>query len=268
MVIRFVVTLIVLWLWVWPAIAQEGGKSVPYAWNRDQLWSQLEQRFVAARTQDCRNHQSEIARQLHGLNTSIRSIETTPLSPDAPVWDKAEHQMLSLGPLLAACPDQLPEYVSTVTRLQKAIKRQAQKWLPQAQESRRRLYQIIYGGRTAIEEILLQAPNHSMPALWKAAPIPSVAPSIEVHGITLHSGDMLVSRGGAATSALIARGSDYPGNFSHVSLLYIDEVTRQGSVIEALIETGVQIHSVEEYLRDKKFRIMVLRLRPDLPAVA
>jgi hypothetical protein len=38
-------------------------------------------------------------------------------------------------------------------------------------------------------------------------------------------------------------------------------------VIEALIESGVVISTVEHFLEDKKLRIMVLRLRPDLPAV-
>ena len=31
------------------------------------------------------------------------------------------------------------------------------------------------------------------------------------------------SAGGAATSALIARGNDFPGNFSHIALVHVDE---------------------------------------------
>lgn len=263
----FYASIAILLLWLYPAFAMEPGTSEPYVWNRDQLWTQLEQRFVAARVQGCQNLRSEIGGGLVRLNTLTQSIETQPLTADAPVWEKAEHQMLSLGPLIAACPDQLMVYIASVNRLHKAVKHQARKWPAQAQETRNRLYQIIYGGRTAVEEILLQIPDRGVPALWQDLPVPSAAPSIQVRGVTLYSGDMLVSRGGAATSALIARGSDYPGNFSHVSLLHVDAVTGKGSVIEALIETGVQIHTVEEYLADKKFRIMVLRLRPDLPSV-
>ncbi len=264
---RFFYAPIALWLWFCPAFAQEPAKNEPYVWNRDQLWTRLEQRFVAARTQDCRNLHSEIGGRLDRLNALTQSIEAQPLTADAPVWDDAEYQMLSLGPLIAACPDKLTAYIASVNRLHKVVKHKARKWPAQSQETRHRLYQIIYGGRTAIEEILLQVPDSGVPALWQDVPVPSAAPSIEVHGVTLYSGDMLVSRGGAATSALIARGSDYPGNFSHVSLLHVDAITGKGSVIEALIETGVQIHTVEEYLEDKKFRIMVLRLRPDLPSV-
>jgi hypothetical protein len=227
----------------------------------------LEQRFVAARAEGCDHLLPAIRSRTEGLNALIRSVEDHPLPPSAPVWDEAEHQMLDLAPLVAACPDQLAAYADTVVRLQKSVKRHARQWPAETSETRRRLYQLIYGGRTAIEEILLQAPDQSAAAIWQGGPFPSAAPMVEVYGVTLHSGDMLVSRGGAATSALIARGSDYPGNFSHVSLLYVDENTGKASVIEALIESGVQVHSAEEYLEDKKFRIMVLRLRPDLPLV-
>jgi len=76
-----------------------------------------------------------------------------------------------------------------------------------------------------------------------------------------------VSRGGYPTSALIARGNDYPGNFSHVGLVHVDSISHAASVIEAHIERGVAVSTADGYLRDKKLRIMVLRLRADLPAL-
>ncbi len=88
-----------------------------------------------------------------------------------------------------------------------------------------------------------------------------------VHGVEIRSGDILVSRGGYPTSALIARGNDYPGNFSHVGLVHVDSVSHAASVIEAHIERGMAVSTADEYLRDKKLRIMVLRLRADLPAL-
>ncbi|HRP08016.1 MAG TPA: YiiX/YebB-like N1pC/P60 family cysteine hydrolase, partial [Gemmatimonadales bacterium] len=79
--------------------------------------------------------------------------------------------------------------------------------------------------------------------------------------------DILVSRGGYPTSALIARGSDHPGNFSHVALVHVDSATHEISVIEAHIESGVKIATAERYLADKKLRLMALRPRHDLPAL-
>jgi hypothetical protein len=67
---------------------------------------------------------------------------------------------------------------------------------------------------------------------------------------------------------LIARGNDYPGNFSHTALVYVDPKTNLISMIESHIEKGVIIASLDQYLKDTKLRIMVLRLRPDLPAMA
>ena len=114
---------------------------------------------------------------------------------------------------------------------------------------------------------MLQAVPETIPALVKDHEEPSNTPSAEILGQIIHSGDILVSRGGAPTSALIARGNDYPGNFSHVALVHVDEKTYQPSIIEAHIEKGVAIATVNEYLRDKKLRVMVLRLRSDIPAL-
>jgi hypothetical protein len=112
---------------------------------------------------------------------------------------------------------------------------------------------------------MLQAPAGSFPPLIKADDVTSVTPSYAFQNGTLRSGDILASRGGAPTSALIARGNDYPGNFSHIALLYVDEKTGVPGIIEAHIEVGVVVSTVEAYIKDKKLRVMVLRLRPDLP---
>ncbi len=131
-------------------------------------------------------------------------------------------------------------------------------------ETKNTLYRLLYGNRIAIEEIMLQLPEIQVSSLIKGIDEPSSTPSANILGVIVHSGDILVSRGGAPTSALIARGNDYPGNFSHIALVHIDEKTKFISIIESHIERGVTVSSLEEYLNDKKLRIMVLRLRSDL----
>ena len=114
-----------------------------------------------------------------------------------------------------------------------------------------------------MEEAMLQAPRDKLNALLAGDEEPSDAPSAVVQGVMFHSGDILLSRGGAATSALIARGNDYPGNFSHVALVHVNPTNKQVSVIEAHIECGVLVSPIEKYLSEKKLRIMLLRLRAD-----
>jgi len=133
--------------------------------------------------------------------------------------------------------------------------------------TRQRTYRLLYGGRAATEEVLLQVPKENIPPLMAGDDEPSQTPAAEVLGVQIHSGDILVSRGGAPTSALIARGNDYPGNFSHVAIVYVDPDTLVPQVIESHIERGVTISSFEKYLKDTKLRIMVLRLRSDLPSM-
>src|SRR3990172_6403484 len=155
-----------------------------------------------------------------------------------------------------------------MTDLRTIIKRQSEHWDMNSDASRIMLYRLLYGARAAVEEIILQMPpDAAPPALVVAVDEGSQTPSVNIKGVTLHSGDILVSRGGAATSALIARGNDFPGNFSHVALVHVDERTKSVSVIEAHIESGVGVRSIEAYLQETKLRIMLLRLRSDLPAL-
>src|SRR2546427_10624194 len=132
---------------------------------------------------------------------------------------------------------------------------------------RARLYRSLYGLRGAVEEVMPHHPD-GVTALLDGRHEPSATPATTVHGVEIHSGDILVSRGGYPTSALIARGNDYPGNFSHIALVHVDSVSHVASAIEAHIERGVAVSTADEYLGDKKLRIMVLRLRADLPQLA
>jgi hypothetical protein len=118
--------------------------------------------------------------------------------------------------------------------------------------------------RAAAEEILLQSYNDDFVATMHVTDEPSSTPFIYILGIKVHSGDLLISRGSAEASAFISRGNDYPGNFSHVAMIHIDERSNEPYFVEAHIERGVAIASVEDYLRDKKLRFMVMRPRYDL----
>lgn len=75
----------------------------------------------------------------------------------------------------------------------------------------------------------------------------------------LKSGDVLLSRGAALTSAAIARLGDIDAQFSHAALVYIDPRTKKIYTVEAHIEYGVLIAPFETYLKDGKVRSAVFR---------
>ncbi|HVP06265.1 MAG TPA: YiiX/YebB-like N1pC/P60 family cysteine hydrolase [Candidatus Acidoferrum sp.] len=239
----------------------------PFAWNQDQYWSALEQQFNAARKIGCDSLRIPIAAKLAIANAILDSISVSSLAPDAAILSRMETSLFELGPALGACPSRLPEYITLTTRLRHVIKDQSRHWDMNSVTARQRMYRLLYGSRTAIEEVMLQSPDSLVPSLTLADDEPSQTPSATVLGVTIHSGDILVSRGGAPTSALIARGNDYPGNFSHVALVYVNDKTNVPSVIESHIERGAVISTLDEYLKDTKLRVMVLRLRSDFPAL-
>lgn len=248
----------------------KGAGKQSFAWQRDAFWSALENEFLQARGKDpallTTDFHQTLARNWQFLST----LPATNLPPSAPIFDQLETNFFLLAPKAAACGPRIPlgVFLHTYAELRRQVKRQSEQWPMDSQETRERLYRLLYGARAALEEALLQIPPDRFPAVVQGDDEPSAAPSATVRDVTIHSGDILVSRGGAATSALIARGNDFPGNFSHVALVHVDEATKQVSVIESHIESGVAVSPIKKYLADKKLRIMVLRLRADLSQLA
>jgi len=256
-------------LLLWPDSMPElpaPGPTQPFLWDRDAYWSGLEEQFLAARLAYPVPLDNHVRAGLASANALLDSCRTTNLQSDSPMLTRLERAVFELGPLIAAETSYLSQFIQFQDRLRRTIKDQSRRWNISSVEARDRLYRLLYGSRTAVEEVMLQT-DETLPALVRSIDEPSATPSAEMLGVTVHSGDILVSRGGAPTSALIARGNDYPGNFSHVALVHVDETTHKLSIIEAHIEVGVAVADIEQYINDTKLRIMVLRLRTGHPAL-
>jgi len=248
-----------------PSIPSPAGAR-PYVWDRDALWSALEAEFSAARSAGCAGTAERVKSGLAALAEDVEWLEAGGRPPDDERFDRLEGNLFAVAPLVAACPGRTPELISIANRLRSAAKRNSHDWDIGEEVPRNRLYRTLFGARMTVEEVLLQGDADAVPDLVVGTEVPSRAPSVVVRGLRVHSGDILVSRGGAPVSALIARGSDYPGNFSHVALLHVSG-QQVVSVIEAHIEAGVTASTLDQYLADKKLRIMVLRLDDSLEPV-
>jgi hypothetical protein len=247
--------------------APRGAGQQAFLWRRDAFWAALEREFQQARQRGCSGLATPIADSLNQIQRQLDLLAATHLPPGAAVFGSLETNFFRLAPGVAACPERLPEFLQAFARMRSLVKRQSEHWPMAAPEARDRLYRLLYGGRAAVEETMLQSPADKLSPLLTGELEPSATPSAVVRGVTVHSGDILISRGGAPTSALIARGNDFPGNFSHVALVYVAERTRTVSVIEAHIESGVGVRPLEAYLQETKLRILLLRPRSDLPAL-
>jgi hypothetical protein len=250
-----------------PPSAAGAPQKQPFAWNQDVYWQALEAKYRQLHQSGCTDVQNQIGSELINATGLLLQISQKKFGPDAPEFADLERKMFESGPLVSGCNMFIPEYIRFVTDMRGVVKRQSEHWDMNSDVSRIILYRLLYGGRTAIEEIMLQAPEDAYPVMIKGTDVPSQTPAADVRNVKIHSGDILVSRGGAPTSALIARGNDYPGNFSHIAFVYVDPGTHEANIIESHIEIGVVVSTVEQYLKDKKLRVMLLRPRADLPQI-
>jgi hypothetical protein len=238
----------------------------PFVWNQDRYWASLESSYVAARGMEYETLKHAIQLGLKESAQLTQVLTSADLPEEDTLYDAVERNTFEVAPMVAACPEYIPDYIADLMLLRSAVKSQSRNWDMNSLAARNRIYRLLYGSRAAIEEVMLQASPSSVPASILCDDEPSSTPFAMILGVRVHSGDILVSRGGAATSALIARGNDCPGNFSHVALVHVGSAHRV-SIIESHIEKGVAIASIDDYLRDTKLRVMVLRLRADLPQV-
>lgn len=245
-----------------------GAGQQPFRWNRDAFWSELELKFRPAQASNPGERIAHFNAALERFHHGLDQISGTNLPPNAPAFATLETGFFQLAPLAAACPERLADFMNAGARMRQLVKWQSERWPRDSAAARQRLYGLLYGSRAAVEEVWLQSPSATNPLELLSGVDASPNPGVELHGLKIHSGDLLVSRGGAATSALIARGNDLPGNFSHIALVQVEATTKQIFVIESHIESGVGVRPLEQYLADTKLRILVLRLRGDLPQLA
>ena len=238
-----------------------------FAWNQDSIWLNLEKAFARAKSLPGVQLDSSLEALKQQAVSQFAAIETTAPAASAQGLDSLLHTFFGLATLVAVKPSELKWYATFYNQLRNYVKLQSQQWDMQQPASRNRVYSLLYGMRAAVEEVILQSDSGYLPPAMLVKNEPAVTPTTSIFGIKVHSGDVLVSRGGAEVSALISRGNDYPGNFSHIALLYVEEKTNKAFLIEAHIEKGVAVASVDEYEKDKKMRFMVMRPRADLAAI-
>lgn len=243
--------------------------STPFTWSQDTRWETYEVAFREAREAGCDSVSPELDSLLAEIERIVHVLNTEGVSPDSPELLRLEESVFAAAPRAAVCRTRLPDFQKAFAAVRDAVKHASRGWNMGERGHRERLYRLIYGGRAAVEEAMLQGPLTDADSILAGnADARPWLPSTTIQGVTLQSGDLLLSRGGAASSALIARGNDFPGNFSHVALARVDGGTGEPTVVEAHIEMGVKPATAEAYLADHKLRILVLRPRQDLPAIA
>ncbi len=237
---------------------------IPFVWAQDTLWASLETSFLKAKGMPSKTLDSIVQAMAFEADSILNANTLTTNQPKDGFYAAIEQHFFQIAPLIAAQRNKSDWYIRFYNQVRKKIKYDSRFWDMNDPDARNTAYRILYGLRATVEEILLQSTADGFIPTMFVADEASATPSVSILGIKVHSGDLLVSRGGAEVSAFISRGNDYPGNFSHVAIIHLDQETNEPYLVEAHIEKGVAIATLDEYLMDKKLRFMVMRPRADL----
>lgn len=181
----------------------EGNKK-PFIWNSDSLWKNLEQEFIKAGIDGCDKVKFRVDSLIVNSETLLNEISSATLNPSDIKFIILENNIFKIAPLIPVCTQYFSDYINFSSNIRKVVKEQSRKWDMNSPDTKNTLYRLLYGNRTAIEEIMLQLPQDQVAPLIKGIDEPSSTPFAEILGVDVHSGDILISRGGAPTSALIA----------------------------------------------------------------
>ena len=173
----------------------------PFLWDQDAIWQGLEADFQEARKMDPKDLDTIISARKVVADQVLQAYEDSVTGPEDPIYLELERSFFGIAPLISADVNQSTWHTQYYNRVRRKIKEDSISWEMKSPQSRNTLYRILYGMRAAVEEIMIQSKRDQTDSTIFVQNEPSATPSVEIFGVKVHSGDLLVSRGGLEMSA-------------------------------------------------------------------
>ncbi len=122
-----------------------GAGNTSFAWDQNQMWQSLEAGFRDARTAGCISVNPQVRKGLQEGRRHLTMLAGQEFDPSDPLFDSIETNLFGLGPLVAACPENLEQYSSLVTSLRDEVKLLSRSWEPHLRKlcCRRRMIHLL-----------------------------------------------------------------------------------------------------------------------------
>ena len=224
-------------------------------------------KFVQARDFSPREAESAYWRLLgegEWFLTEIRSAEKT---PPLDFFGRLEEIAIEMAAAASAREEHFAGASRFLGEVRLALKESSRRWPRDDGKLASALYSCLYGVRTALEEALLQLNRKRNNPLALIREVPSAAPHARVKGVKVHSGDILLTRGDNAVASLVARGSSRPGIYSGASIVHLEAGSGAATVIGAEMGGGVWKKNFGDFLAEKNYDALLLRVAPDHSAL-
>lgn len=235
-----------------------------FLWDRKQLFADLEREFSAARESPSEAVEIGFFAEECEAQRRLSALEAQGKEPSEGTLRALEEVQFRLAALSAAQPKFLSRFRRQSLGFRRRILKAARSWTLPPEDRHEALYRLVLGGRLALEESLAQAgPRNDLTGCESVEDVPSACPCTQIEGIRFCAGDILLSRGDAPASALIARAASFPGAFSHVALVHIPADGAPPVVLESTVNNGTILTPLGAFLKEHRHRLVLLRPRPD-----
>ncbi len=252
-----------------PLVASEGGQGAEQyeARHGPHLLETFHTKFSEARDYSSQKVESVYWRLLGEGEWLLSEIKSGKKKELLNLFDRLRSVEIEMAAVAAAKKTLIPSAKRFIEKARLEVKGAAHVWPPGNGRITEAVYSVLFGGRFALEEAFVQTSFEGNNPLTLYDDVPSESLHAFVKGVKVHSGDILLFRGDTVVQALIARGNDFPGVFSGTAMVHVDSESSEAIVIEARLGEGITKTSFGDFLVEKGYDALLLRVRPGHPAL-
>jgi hypothetical protein len=194
------------------------------------------------------------------ITDSIKiELNQKPFYTEDAIFDSLKKNFLILSALVTNCNYRLNDLIAIQTGIANSLKRQYRGRIFN-KERFIKLYQDLLTYRIAIEDAIISLQKDNFISKIRGIDEPSDNPLSREAGIFLRSGDVVLTMNDDLAHNILRMRNEFQGSFPDASLVYVEDSTRNGFIMNSNVNKGAEIFSVTDFFASRNNRYMILRM--------
>jgi hypothetical protein len=213
------------------------------------------EKYFSIEEQDC----STVDTLFSIIDSIKKELNFKSFYTDDVIFDTLKNNFLMLSALVAKCSYRLNDLIALQSGITITLKKQFRSRVFN-RERFIKLYSHILTNRIAVEEAIITEKDTNYISRIRGIDEPSASPLTREAGLFLRSGDIILSVNDDLFQNILLSGNEFHGSFSNVSLVYVDDTTRAGFVMNSDIKSGAELKPAGDFFKNIRNRFLILRV--------